>query len=71
MTGKEFKKLLKELRVKQKQFALMNGISEQAVGNWIRNDAVPLWASQKLYDWQKYPDLVNDNILGLRNAANK
>lgn len=67
MRKKEFKAMLKELRLQQKQFAEMNGITEQAIGLWMRADQVPTWASQKLYDWQKHPDLINDQMLNVRN----
>lgn len=62
MTGNEFKDVLKRLRVQQKQFAIMNGMTVQGVNKWVTTNQIPLWAQNMLADWEKHPDLINDNM---------
>ena len=62
MTGNEFKEALKRLRVQQKQFALMNGMTVQGVNKWVSTNQIPKWAVNMLADWGKHPDLVDDNM---------
>ena len=62
MTKEQFKERLKSLRLQQKQFAEINGITEHTVSAWLRKDEIPIWAAGRLRDWEKYPDLVNHNL---------
>lgn len=40
----------------------MNDMTVQGINKWIRIDQVPRWASEKLIDWEKHPDLIADNM---------
>lgn len=63
MDGKQFQNFLKlRLRLEQKQFAVINGIRPYTVTRWVVEDNVPQWAIGKLLDWEKCPELINDNL---------
>lgn len=62
MTGQEFKDKLAKLRIRNKDWAIINGMTAQAASRWVSYDNIPEWAVGKLEDWEKYPDLIEDNM---------
>lgn len=43
MDKADFKKLLVELNLSQKEFAKQVGYTQQGVGKWVRDNAFPAW----------------------------